>query len=289
MLRWQNSLGICWIRYDNRVIWGNSRSITEPVGWYTESSSLNTHAGEKGKVIDMMETCGIRCARGCDSVHNDPLPVRDAAPSLDETIACLGNRKVISIQSAAALWNTEVREISIPFRMATLKRCAEENSRFQSDWRCVYLNGFPLLELGERMGTDKSNQPCFSKSSWWKKPEAGQWTTMRYPRGYYLIDVRGRFYPRMNWFDQETEVRKLGQAFKRVPEALLAECAFSFFLATKERLLSGWYHWGPSEEKNGRKVHIGDFGEQGLELGTLPPAWKMNGTLRVCLIRRRDV
>lgn len=224
-----------------------------------------------------------------DSACGNLPPLYSTPPALEEAVSCLGDRKVISAQDAAALWGTEVEGAPpICFERETVKHCADGNNRLLNDWRLVYLNGFSLLELRERIGTDRSRQPCFSKSTWWTGPDEAGWTAVQYPRGYYLIDTRGRFYPKMSWLDQETEVRKLGQGLKRVPEALLAECMVSFFLARGERLLEGWYHWGPSQAKRGR-VHIGDFREEGLEVGALSQKWRMNGTLRVCLARQRNI
>ncbi|TSC82887.1 MAG: hypothetical protein G01um101420_69 [Parcubacteria group bacterium Gr01-1014_20] len=198
----------------------------------------------------------------------------------------LGSSKVLTVAKVAEVWGMSIpADVPIRYSEEDLRQAAAEN-KAGADWRLVYFTGQSLREQYAKRGDNTKNQPCFYKSwDWWLKSEQDEWANQKPAFGYYLIDFRGRF-GRTSWDAQNGEIAKLGSDFLRTHEAVIVEVAMSFFMATGERLLKDFYHWGPSLASGGGRVLVGRFGDDGLGVGRYGPVYGDRAYLRVCLSRK---
>ncbi len=198
----------------------------------------------------------------------------------------LGSGKVLSAEQVAKAWGLpNPGDVTIRYSEEDLRQAASEN-KTGADWRLVYFTGQALREQHAKRGDNSEKQPCFYKPrDWWLKSEQDEWANQKLASGYYLIDFRGRF-GRTSWDVQNGEIAKLDSDFVRTHEAVIVEAAMSFFMATGERLLKDFYHWGSSLASPANRVLVGHFDGNGLVVDYYFLGWGDSGGLRVCLSRK---
>ncbi|HMQ01633.1 MAG TPA: hypothetical protein PKD79_01005, partial [Candidatus Doudnabacteria bacterium] len=165
-----------------------------------------------------------------------------------------------------------------------LRKSAQSNREAGTDFRLVYLTGYSLRELRQKIGIDKKSQPCVYNNDWWLKSEQDGWSNEKPEAGYYLIDFNGRF-ARTSWDNQEKEIAGLVN-YDRAHEATVAEAIVTIFKITGERLLEGWYHWGRALTAYGLRACVGYFDTDGLNVIGVNPSYDDLDLLRVCLLRK---
>lgn len=216
--------------------------------------------------------------------HKNPFEVREY-PDWAFILRLLGRDKVITAERSAGVWGLESpKDDKVLYSKAALRSAAKENERGE-DWYLVYCNGLSLREQREKLGADKSKQPCFYNNDWWLKSCEDAWAKSKLQAGYRLINFRGRF-ANQNWNQQEQEIAKLGPDFERCHEAVFAEAILTIYTVNNgERIAENWYHWCSSASSDGGRVRVGVFDSNGLGVNV---GWRgsSSGDLRVVLSRK---
>lgn len=202
--------------------------------------------------------------------------------TLARAVNILGAGKVLTAEQAAKAWNVAVPENArIRYTEARLRQCAEENRTKGMNWRLVYVYGISLREQREKVGTDKTSQPCYYANTWWLERSEDAWACEKPEAGYYLVDFNGRW--GRSWQKQDEEIAKLGPEFERAHEAVVSEASLAFFKTTGERLLETYGNWGRSLSFRGYRVCVGGFDSDGWRVDVSHPGWDSLFDLRACL------
>lgn len=195
--------------------------------------------------------------------------------------------KIIHHDIVANFWGIVLpQNIQIRYSEETLRQSIEVNKNGEN-WRLAFYSGQNPRQMGQKIGTDRNNQPCFYDNNWWLQDEEDFWADKNLEPGYYLLNFNGKFADK-KWDKQEELIAKEGVVYERAHDFVVAETVISNFNThNEERLLENWYHWGEETGSNDNRVCMGSFGSRGFFVGFHSPD-DSDGLLRVVLSRKFD-
>ncbi|MBI5077707.1 hypothetical protein HZB94_05020 [Candidatus Falkowbacteria bacterium] len=195
--------------------------------------------------------------------------------SVDQAVALLGRRKVVSKQAVNFVWDRGRREIEVlaHYSPETLAKCAEENTLIHG-WFFIYYQGLTLLEqysiLNERM--------CFASRLRFYPPsldvlqKAMQAGRTKPRTGYYLLDLM----PSIGSVKIDEALAKIREKknIRLCPMAIFSEAIISVYaILDGVRIAENWYHASMDRTDDKRKIiAIGRNDWNGIDINSIKPA-----------------